>query len=220
MIAVSIDPALKEVCPALTLGCIQAKVKVEKSPRELLETLQDQTKTLAAALALEEIGSNAQLTASRETYKRLGKNPSRYRNSAEALLRRIVQGKGLYFINNVVDVNNLISLKAAISAGSYDLMGIRGPVIFSIGKSDQHYKGIGKDLINVENLPILVDELGNFGSPTSDSERAMVTEKAKEILMILFAFGGEAGLRSYLEEAAVLLEKYAAAKEMEIRIIR
>ena len=220
MIQLSVDPGLKAVCPTLVLGCVQAKVKVEKSSPELFAALEDQGRALASSLVLEEIGSHPRLAASREAYKKLGKNPSRYRNSAEALRRRIAQGKGLYYINNVVDINNLISLKTATSAGSYDLAGLKGPVRFTAGKSDEHYKGIGKDLINVENLPILMDDLGNFGSPTSDSERAMITERAEEILMILFAFGSDEGLGEELREAEGLLRRYAYASDTEIRIIR
>ena len=72
----------------------------------------------------------------------------------------------------------------------------------------------------MENLPILMDDLGNFGSPTSDSERAMITERAEEILMILFAFGGDEGLGEELREAEGLLRRYAYASDTEIRIIR
>ena len=49
---------------------------------------------------------------SRAAYKAFGKDPSRYRVSSEALIRRIGQGKGLYEVNTVVDVNNLISIES------------------------------------------------------------------------------------------------------------
>jgi len=51
----------------------------------------------------------------------IGKDPSPYRPSQEALLRGVLQGKGLFKINTVVDANNLISFRSQHSVGSYDL---------------------------------------------------------------------------------------------------
>ncbi|MBV9075451.1 MAG: hypothetical protein JOZ10_17635 [Acidobacteria bacterium] len=36
-------------------------------------------------------------------------------------MRRIVSGKGMYTINNVVDINNLVSLNTFHAVGTYDL---------------------------------------------------------------------------------------------------
>lgn len=219
MIEIKISPELKAQCQPLCLGCIQAKVKVEASPKELLAIIDQKNKEILNTMNIEQIAELDQLVASRETYKRLGKNPGRYRNSAEALMRRVLQGKGIYIINNVVEINNLISLKAACSVGSYDLANIKGGIRFTVGKEGEQYKGIGKELINVENLPILEDDLGKFGSPTSDSERAMINFGTKEVLMMMFSFGGPAGILDYLTEAKELLTQYAAAKDIEIAII-
>jgi DNA/RNA-binding domain of Phe-tRNA-synthetase-like protein len=51
----------------------------------------------------------------------IGKDQSPYRPSQEALLRGVLQGKGLFKINTVVDANNLISFRSQHSVGSYDL---------------------------------------------------------------------------------------------------
>lgn len=219
MIEIKISPELKAQSPQLCLGCVQAKVKVEGSPKDLLALIDQKNKEIMDTLDIDKVSDLSQLAASRETYRRLGKNPGRYRNSAEALMRRILQGKGIYIINNVVEINNLISLKATCSVGSYDLANLKGPIRFTVGKEGEQYKGIGKELINVENLPILEDDLGNFGSPTSDSERAMITPASKDILMIMFSFGGREGIMDYLKEAEQLLVRYAAAQDIEIAVI-
>ncbi len=219
MIEIKISPELKAQSPLLCLGCVQAKVKVEASPKELLALIDQKNREIMDTMDIEKVSGLDQLAASRETYKRLGKNPGRYRNSAEALMRRVLQGKGIYIINNVVEINNLISLKAACSVGSYDLAHIKGAIQFTIGKEGEQYKGIGKELINVENLPILEDDLGKFGSPTSDSERAMITADSKEILMIMFSFGGRVGIMDYLTEAKQLLVQYASAQDVEMAVI-
>ena len=67
---------------------------------------------LSSTIKPEQINTIPQITAMRSVYKALGKDPSRYRGSAEALLRRVLSGKGLYQINSVVDINNLVSLES------------------------------------------------------------------------------------------------------------
>lgn len=80
-----------------------------------------------------------------------------------------MQGKGVYKINNIVDINNLISLKSKFPVGSYNIENLHNPISLMIGKKDEQYKGIGKEQINIENLPVLTDSIGSFGSPTSSS---------------------------------------------------
>jgi len=89
-----------------------------------------------------------------------------------------------------------------------------------IGKKDEQYKGIGKEQINIENLPVLTDSIGSFGSPTSDSERAMITSNASEILMYIYSFSGKTDIYEYLKYGKELLEKYANRKDIKIELIK
>lgn len=156
---------------------------------------------------------------SRAAYKAFGKDPSRYRVSSEALIRRIGQGKGLYEVNTVVDVNNLISIESGFSVGSYDTARIDDTLVFRVGRPGETYKGIGKEEINIEALPVLADKAGAIGSSTSDSERAMITEDAKEVLTLIYSFSDNQDLERALEYGKRYLEKYAGAEEVESWIV-
>jgi DNA/RNA-binding domain of Phe-tRNA-synthetase-like protein len=215
MISISIHTDLKQAIPGLALGCITADVIVEKHNEALWQEINRHLVHLTASYRSEQISSIPQIAAMRGAYKALGKDPSRYRGSAEALLRRVLSGKGLYQINNVVDINNLISLEGFQPLGSYDLERIRGAIELRIGAADETYKGIGKDEINIENLPVFADEHGPFGSPTSDSERAMIRLETRQILMAVFSFTEPEGLETSLSQAEELLAKYAGARNME-----
>ena len=160
----------------------------------------------------EQINSIPQIAAMRSAYKALGKDPSRYRGSAEALLRRVLSGKGLYQINSVVDINNLVSLESLNPAGAYDLEKITPPIELRIGAAGESYKGIGKDLINIESLPVFADAVGPFGSPTSDSERAMVSLETKKVLMVVFSFTGPEELEHWMSRATELLRRYCGGE--------
>ena len=156
---------------------------------------------------------------SRQAYKAFGKDPSRYRVSSEALIRRIGQGKGLYEVNTVVDVNNLISIQSGFSAGSYDASKIGKELIFRVGREYETYKGIGKDEIKIDGLPVLADDEGAIGSSTSDSERAMITGDTTEVLTLIYSFSENQDLERAMEYGSAYLEKYAGAKNLQCWIV-
>ena len=209
MVMVSIDRSLKEIAPRLALGVIQAMVQVKAKDDQLWEQVSARIEELQRCLNPAAIPEQANIKALRAAYRKLGKDPARFRGSQEALLRRILRGGGLYQINSVVDINNLISLRSLHSVGSYDLTRIVGRVTFRIGQSGKSYKGIGKEVIDLTALPVFSDEIGPFGSPTSDSERTMITSNTREIMMLIIAFSGSDGLEDELKVATNLLGLYA-----------
>lgn len=212
---ITISNELLEVCPNIQLGCIQYSADVEKGSKELWEEIEQIIQEIEKSISIEDIAKESNIKDSRELYKKIGKDPHRYRISSEALIRRIVQGKGLYKINNVVDANNLISINSKLSVGSYDIDKLGEQLYFRIGRKGESYKGIGKDIINVENLPVFSDEFGAYGSPTSDSEKAMITSQTKNILTVLIAFSDEAHLEDHIEEAIKILKQYIGARNIE-----
>ncbi|CEQ11347.1 tRNA-binding protein [[Clostridium] sordellii] len=219
MVEIKILDKIKEVCPNIVLGCIQASVKVESSSENLLKEIDEYCEELSKKMSLEDISSLPRIKDAREVYKKLGKAPSKYRVSSEALMRRILQKKGIYKINNIVEINNLISLKSNFSVGSYNVRNIQSPIYLTVGAKGEKYKGIGKELINIENLPVLSDSISTFGSPTSDSERAMITNDVNEIIMCVYSFSGKDEVDIYLNYAKELLEKYGDAKNISIKVI-
>ena len=132
----------------------------------------------------------------RDTYKNLGLRLSDYKGSNEALLRRILSKKGLYQINTVVDINNYISVESLRSVGSYDLSQLVGDITFRRGLSNEKYIGTTNRSMVLKNLPVLCDDKGPFGSPTSDSNRALIKETTSEVLTVIYSFDGP----NFLEE--------------------
>lgn len=215
-----IDPEMKQLWPDTRVGCLQYKVTVEKKNEEMWKYLKkDIFKKAKDAIFDYGVNEIPNIKESRSAYKAFGKDPSRYRVSSEALIRRIGQGKGLYEVNTVVDVNNLISIESGFSVGSYDAANIEDDLVFRIGKPGETYLGIGKDEINIEALPVLADEKGAIGSSTSDSRRAMITESAREVLTLIYSFSDNQDLEKALEYGKKYLELYAKAEEIESWIV-
>jgi DNA/RNA-binding domain of Phe-tRNA-synthetase-like protein len=102
----------------------------------------------------------------------------------------------------------------------YDLAHVTGEIIFRAGRAGETYKGIGKYDLNLEGLPIFCDAAGPHGSPTSDSERTMVTAATEHVLGIIISFGGAEGLERWAQRMSALLAEHAAAQDLEIKIIQ
>jgi DNA/RNA-binding domain of Phe-tRNA-synthetase-like protein len=216
MIEVAIADDVRAAAPETRLGVLEASVSVSAHEPELWAEIDARVAELAARAGAE---LPPEIAATRRAYKALGKDPSRYRGSAEAMLRRIGQGKGLYRVNSVVDVNNLVSLETFHSIGLYDTRFVEPPVVFRAGRPGEAYPGIAKGMINVECLPLFADARGPFGNPSSDSERTMVRADTPHVLMAIISFTGVAGLDAALGRAAGLLERYAGATDVETRVV-
>jgi DNA/RNA-binding domain of Phe-tRNA-synthetase-like protein len=129
----------------------------------------------------------AEVVSVRTMYKRVGIDPTKTRPSSEALLRRVRKGDPFPRINSMVDVCNWCSLEFQLPYGLYDADKIEGDVDLRIGRDGEHYAGIRKDAVHVAGRICLVDALGPFGNPTSDSARTMVTTGTSAALLVVFA---------------------------------
>jgi DNA/RNA-binding domain of Phe-tRNA-synthetase-like protein len=207
---ITIDPKLKAKCPRTALACVTARVEAGASPAALVAEMKAREAEIQKLPFPRGVLASPQVEATRLAYKALGKDPSRYRGSAEALLRRLVAGKGLPEINAVVDAINLVSVESRLPVGLYDLAHVTGGIVFRAGRAGETYKGIGKYDLNLEGLPIFCDTAGPHGSATSDSERTMVTAHTNEILAVIVSFGGPENLDRWAQRLATLLEQYAA----------
>jgi len=185
-----IDPELMIRAPGATLGVLCADVTVQPSSARLRAEFDGVGERAAAGLEMSTIREVEEISAMRKAYKACGKDPNRYRGSAEALLRRLVSGNSLYYINNVVEVNNMVSLKYAVSAGSYDLARLTGEVVFTIGAAGAHYASHSREVMNLECMPVFVDAEGPFGSPTSDSQRALIRPETQRLMLVIISFCG------------------------------
>lgn len=217
---ISVDPALREVFPAIRLGCLRFQAAVEP-PREAFWEMMEAEALPAvreriANLSWAEIPG---VRGSRAAYKAFGRDPGRYRVSSEALLRRVRRGDALYRVNSVVDVNNLLSVESGLSFGSYDLSKLDGPVTLRRAAPGEGYEGIGKNRLDMENMLVLADDAGLFGSSMSDSRRAMVTDETRDVLVVAYCFEDDLDLPALLRRAEAAFAEYAGADGLESWIV-
>jgi DNA/RNA-binding domain of Phe-tRNA-synthetase-like protein len=219
MLELTIASELKAKLPDVAVGWIVADAQVAGHDAELWREI-EQAAGRFRGMTMTEARKFPAIKSLREAYKALGNDPTRYRGANEALVRRISQGKDLYAVNTVVDVNNLVTLETLYAGGAFDFHRLQPPVIFRIGRPGESYAGIGRGEIKLAGLPVFADRDGPFGSTTSDSERTMVRLETTKILMVLISFRGTDRLAEAARRAADLLGTYARAAGLETGVVQ
>jgi len=201
--------------PGVKLGMLEVEnVRVELVVPELAREMDEVCESIRARQTLDELMAGDEVLAVRAMFRAWGVDPARYRPSSEALLRRIVQGKGLYRVSSVVDINNLCSVETGWPAGLYDREFIQPPVMLRLGLRGEAYDGIGRHVWHPEGRPVLADTAGPFGSPISDSTRTMIRESTHAVFTVFYAPAktADAAVQQALARQAALLERHAGAR--------
>ena len=219
MIQIELSTEIKTACPELTVLAIACRVKNSPSDGALWQEIAAEEATVKAACRLEEVNKWAPIKATRTAYKRLGKDPNRYRPSAEALRRRILRELPLYRIDTLVDLINLVSIRTGYSIGGFDADKIEGALTLGVGREGERYEGIGRGLLNIAGLPVYRDQVGGIGTPTSDEERTKISLETTSLLMIINGYSGSEGLKEAGDYALNLLRRYASAENVEVSVI-
>ncbi len=201
---------IENVCPNFIGACVEAKVKNSQYCQDLwneINTLGEEFKNKLTIETLKEISG---IAATRRIYRICGKDPSRYRPAAEALIRRILQGKTLYQIDTLVDLINLASMKYGYSLGGFDADKFVGNTLeLGVGKEGEPYDGIGRGMINIQGLPVYRDGIGGVGTPTSDNERTKITINTNHLLVLINGYdGNEALVRQNAEFVQQLIKRF------------
>lgn len=212
---ITISKTFHDVCPNFIGGAILAEVKNSATTPQLWAEIERIASVLRNNYTTDTIKEQSGIAATREAYRKAGKDPSRYRPACEQLARRILQGKDLYSIDQLVDFGNLVSLYCGYSTAMLDADKIKGEnITLGIGTAGEPYEGIGRGVLNIENLPIYRDEEGGFATPTSDSVRTMISPETKRILLIINCYdGNQSALEDVLNYSRKGLKNFANALE-------
>ncbi len=202
---------IQRVCPGFVGAAVEANVKNSEFCPALWDEINVLGDQYRNSLTTETVKLMPSIAATRKVYKACGKDPSRYRPSAEALIRRMLQGKELYRIDTMVDLINLASIKYGYSIGGFDADKFVGDTItLGVGRAGEPYEGIGRGTINIEGLPVYRDAQGGVGTPTSDNERTKMDLNTVRTLVVINGYDGDAdnamACAQFVQE---LLRKYA-----------
>lgn len=216
-----ISEALRQAAPKYTMIYLEADVVNGPTSEALRSEFEALTRSVAEVLEIPDINKQPAIAATRAAYKALGKDPNRYRPSQEQLTRRIVRGLGLYHVDLLVDVGNMVSLACGSSIGVFDRDKIEGDTLtLGVGREGEPYEGIGRGPLNIAGLPVLRDAVGGIGTPTSDNERTKVGPETRRVSIVINVYDPTAmppaDILAMMEDA---LRRHCAATAIEAAII-
>lgn len=201
---------IDSVCPDFVGACLEARVENSPYCQPLWDEINNLGDKYRQTLTTESLKDINGIAFTRKVYRACGKDPSRYRPAAEALIRRMLKGKTLYQIDTLVDLINLASIAFGYSIGGFDADKIVGNILtLGIGKENEPYEGIGRGMMNIAGLPVYRDVQGGVGTPTSDNERTKISLKTTHLLVLINGYDSdEDHVRRNAEYIQQLLRKY------------
>lgn len=184
---VTISEKIKTVLP--NFNVIAYTMDVENNMSEevtsFINQVIDENKNI---YTLEEIIKEPKVLESRNGYKKLGKDPSHTRVACENLLRRIIKGQPMYRLGDIIDLGNVLSILTRRSVCVVDKDKLVGDVNIRLGTKDDIYITINRGPLNVDKIPVYVDDVSPFGCPSSDTLRTAVDDKTKSIYIMIICF--------------------------------
>lgn len=216
---VSFSNEFSEAIEGFTVITIEADVDNTETSAELSAEIDRVAEEVARTMTFADIKSRPAIAATRAAYKALGKDPNRYRPAAEQLCRRVVKGQGLYRVNALVDLINVLSIESGYSIGGFDRDKIEGDkVTIGVGRHDEPYEGIGRGALNIEFLPVWRDATGGIGTPTSDNERTKIDLSTKHLFMTVNIYAEEMPPAEFIARAESLLVNFCGASSVNSKI--
>jgi DNA/RNA-binding domain of Phe-tRNA-synthetase-like protein len=181
-----------------------------------LEALRRETAARARAEhTLERLSEHPTASALRRLYRQAGCDPTRYRPSSEALLRRLLKGEELPAIHPLVDLNNCLSAALAVPACVMDVRHLRPPFTFRAGRPGEAYESL-RGPFNLDGKPLLVDAEGPCDTPITGGVRVKVREDSSRVWLVAYM---PAGAVPFETAAATLADLVRRAPVVEVRAV-
>lgn len=215
MVNIEIEEGFRRACPGFRGVAISADIVNSEPDDALWCEIDSRVAAYREAYTVDSVKDIDAIRVTRDAYRALGKDPSRYRPSAEALCRRVLRGMQLYRVSTVVDLVNLVSMETGYSIGGFDADKIVGDrLVLGVGRDGEPYEGIGRGPLNIASLPVYRDGAGGIGTPTSDNERTKIDLATSHLLLIVNSYGATSP-DDAAEELEALLLKYASASNID-----
>ena len=146
-----VEKEIFDKLPQACFGVVMAKgIDNSKIYPEIEQLLSNSIQKAALRFGGKKVKEEADILPYREAFRTLGINPNKYPCSIEALFTRIAKGKGMPYINPVVDLGNAISSKYTLPMGAHDLGNSSEDICIRLAKKGDVFLPFGG---NVEETP-------------------------------------------------------------------
>jgi len=189
-----IEPALRTRFPGLQVLVEYVDgVSVEESCAELQAFKTDVCEEVKRRYTLESVKDVPIFRFYRDFFWKVGIDPTKIRPAAEALVRRVLAGKPLPTISNVVDSYNLASIKTEVALAAFNRDQLKGHLLMRSAKVTERFLGIGMNEpmeLNGREVVIADEEKLVAVYPYRDADRSKVSSAAKNLLVLVCGVPG------------------------------
>ncbi|MCL1630749.1 phenylalanine--tRNA ligase beta subunit-related protein [Sporolactobacillus sp. CPB3-1] len=187
MLDVTLSSQLKSAVPDFKIGVMfYSSIVIGKLPALIGDRLPVYYNNVQMSFDTQPISAISGIQEWRQIFKKVGTDPSRYRPSQEALLRKIKKDGTPHFVHSAVDLINFFSVQYSIPMGIYDAEQLDGAIQVRIGTETDQYDGLNGRLMHMNQKIISADRNGAFGSPIVDSKRTCVTPQTTQALQLAY----------------------------------
>lgn len=220
-----VDTKIFQEFPDLTLGVVIAKGIDNKMKHTIItQLINGACAQQKAKFNKDNISENPTIKAWRDAYRKFGADPTKYPCSIEALLKRIVSGKDIPYINTLVNIYNYFSIKNIVPIGGEDLDQLCGDIKLTFANGSEAFRAIGSEVIEQPDQgEVIYKDSGGVTCrkwnyrECDRTKFATVTKNAVIIMEDLGIFGQEK-MKKLVNELGQLVKKYCGG-EIEEHIL-
>jgi DNA/RNA-binding domain of Phe-tRNA-synthetase-like protein len=183
-------------------------LRVEQVSDALAAFTEERAAQYRATYALATLKDEPRLRAYRDFFWRVGVDPTKIRPAAEALLRRVIQGRPIPRINTLVDAYNLASMETRIALAAFDLGKLRGDLRMRRARPDEAFLGIGMEApVTLTGVEVVCEDADRLVAvyPYRDADASKVSLETRDVLFLICGVPG-------ISEGALLEAASVAAR--------
>ena len=139
------EPVLERF-PSVVGGVVHARGVVNGGvPPALEQGFRDEQERALERIGETPLAEMPSLAAWRRAFSAFGVEPTRYRNAAESLLRRLTKQGDIPSLNTLVDLANLVSVKYGLPVAVFDQRAVTGGTTVRFAEGDESFTDLGGD---------------------------------------------------------------------------
>lgn len=203
-------PDLAEEFPGLEALLFDVTgLRVEPADDPLTAVIDERITKYRGTYVIETLKDEPRLRAYRDFFWRVGVDPTKIRPAAEALLRRVIQGKPLPRINTLVDAYNVASMETRIALAAFDKARLRGELRMRRARPGEAFVGIGMDApVTLTGVEVVCEDADRLVAiyPYRDAAASQVTFDTRDVRF--FVCGVPGIPKAALREAAAVAGEF------------
>ncbi len=181
-------------------------VSVAEDVEGLSDYIAEAVAYIREKLSLDTLTSHPLVRAYRDFFWRMDIDPTKTRPSAEALVRRVLQGKAFPRVNTLVDTYNVVSMTRMIPIAAFDVDRVMGDLLMRFARRGEKFLGIGMaEPVELSGKELVVEDGEKLIAiyPYRDADSSKVTTSTKNVLLMVCGAPGVS--IDYLNETSNIL---------------